>query len=276
MAFSSLALFDRLSPKDAGSALVGRDIAFGEGPRRRLDVYAPDRMTGEVPVVLFIYGGSWRDGDRRHYRFAGRALAAQGRICVIADYRVLPEISYPGFIEDGAAAIDWINANVGNFGGDARRLALVGHSAGAYNAAMLALSPLFLDASARGALRGVVGLSGPYDFYPFDVETTRQTFSAAPEPLATQPVNLVRPGAPPMFLATGTRDRLVYPRNTIALAKALRAADVPVQERHYAGLGHPDTLLALGKILRFRAPLLAEIDAFLGRYLDPREPGSAQ
>src|SRR5690606_21600103 len=127
------------------------------------------------------------------------------------------------------------------FGGDAGRMALMGHSAGAYCAAMLALEPSHLGAL-RGRVRVLVGVSGPYDFYPFDVAVTRRTFGAVPEPERTQPVNLVSAAAPPAFLATGDADKLVYPRNTVALAQRLRDAGIAVDERHYPGLSHAQTL----------------------------------
>src|SRR5690606_3152567 len=146
-------------------------------------------------------------GTRADYAFAGRAFAATGFVTVIADYRVVPEVHYPSFLEDGARALNWVRAEAGVFGGDPDRQFLMGHSAGAYNAMMLALAPEDFGTSwADGALKGVVGLSGPYDFYPFDVDASIAAFSRAPEPERTQPVNRVRPDAPPVFLGHGTKD----------------------------------------------------------------------
>lgn len=272
MAFSLLSLINVLSPKDGGSRKVARDVSYGVASRQKLDIYAPRDTGGTHPVVFFIYGGSWMDGDRRNYDFAGRALAAQGFVTVIADYRVLPEVEYPGFLEDCAAAFAWVVDNIGQYGGDADRMALMGHSAGAYNAVMLALDPAYLAARRLvGRVRCVVGLSGPYDFLPFDGPISLRTFGAVRQPKATQPVNLVMGTAPPMFLASGGKDRLVYPRNTAALSSRLRAVGVAVEERHYANLGHPDTLLALGRPARRIAPVLVEVSQYLHRHLDPED-----
>ena len=275
MAISILRLFNAISPKDAGSRKVARDIAYGAGARHRLDLYAPrdPGTAGLLPVVFFIYGGSWSDGSRKNYDFVGRALAALGFVVVIADYRLLPEVEYPAFLHDGAAALQWVVNNIAGYGGDPDRLALVGHSAGAYNAVMLALDSRYLGKrDLLGRIRCVAGLSGPYDFFPFDGAITLRTFGAVREPLATQPIHFVSQSAPPMFLATGDKDTLVYPRNTVALAKRLRVVGRTVEERHYAGLGHPGPLLALGRPARALAPVLKELGAFLHAHLDVAVP----
>ncbi|WP_316356668.1 alpha/beta hydrolase [Devosia sp.] len=268
MAISLLSVFNALSPKDQGSRQVARDLPYGPGVRHRLDIYAPRQADGPAPVVFFVYGGSWMDGDRRNYGFAGRALAALGYVTVIADYRLVPEIEYPGFLADGVAAFAWVAEHVGRYGGDARRMALMGHSAGAYNAAMLALDPAYLGRAALlDRVRCVVGLSGPYDFYPFDGPISLRTFGAVSDPMATQPIHHVTPAAPPMLLGHGGKDRLVYPRNSVALAQRLRRAGVAVEEVHYAGLGHAEPLLALSRPARGMAPVVEDVASFLRRHL---------
>ena len=268
MAISILSVINALSPKDRGSRKVARDVPYGAGPRRQLDIYAPKHRAGPLPVVFFIYGGSWSDGSRRSYDFVGRALAAQGFVTVIADYRVVPEVEYPDFLVDCAAAFAWTVANIGQYGGDPQRMGLMGHSAGAYNAMMLALDPAYLAAAGLlDRVKAVVGLSGPYDFFPFDGPISLRIFGAVRAPKLTQPINLVAGTLPPMLLATGDKDSLVYPRSSVALAQTLREAGGSVVEVHYERLGHPGTLMALGRPGRFLAPVLAESAAFLHRHL---------
>ena len=269
MAISILSVINFLSPKDRGSRKTARDVPYGPVARQKLDIYAPAKSEGPLPVVFFIYGGSWSDGDRKNYDFAGRALAAQGFVTVIADYRVLPEVEYPDFLGDCASAFGWVVDNIAQYGGDAGRIALMGHSAGAYNAVMLALDPAYLaKAGLLDRVRCVVGLSGPYDFFPFDGPITLRTFGAVRDPQMTQPINHVGPAAPPMFLATGDKDTLVYPRNTVALAAKLRAAGIAVEEMHYPTLGHPGPLMALGRPARRIAPVLAEVSRYLAHHLE--------
>jgi acetyl esterase/lipase len=270
MSLSLFTLFNALIPKDRGSRRLARDVPYGPEARHRLDIYAPRKSEGPVPVVFFVYGGSWMDGDRRNYGFAGRALAALGYVAVIADYRLVPEIEYPGFLEDGAAAFSWVAEHIGRYGGDARRMALMGHSAGAYNAAMLALDPAYLKrAGLIERVRCVVGLSGPYDFFPFDGPISLRTFGAVRDPGATQPINHVTSASPPMLLGHGGKDRLVLPRNSVAVAQRLREAGVAVDEVHYPRLGHAEPLLALSRPARGIAPVLADVAAFLHIHLTP-------
>lgn len=216
-----------------------------------------------LPVVVFFYGGAWSEGARRHYGFAARALAALGHVVVVPDYRLVPAVEYPAFIEDCALAVDWVSHNIAAHGGDWTRLVLAGHSAGAYNAATLALDGRWLSHAVRQTIVGVIGLSGPYDFYPFDGPISRRVFGAAEDKQGTQPINHVSADAPPMLLISGGRDELVLPRNSTRLGAALEAAGVTARVQVYARLGHAETLLALSLPLRWLAPVMRECRDFL-------------
>lgn len=264
---SPLSLFDAIGPRDAGGRLAARDLVFGKDARDRLDVYVPKVASDAAPVLVFFYGGSWDSGSKDDYAFVGHALAAQGFVTVLPDYRLYPQVHFPEFLNDGAAAVAWVRDNIAAYGGDPRRIVLAGHSAGAYNAMMLALDPRYLEAAGVDpkVIRAVAGLSGPYDFLPLDTDTTVKVFGQTADLAQTQPVNFVGPLSPPAFLATGDGDTTVRPRHTARLAERLRAANVPVQERVYRGLDHRDTLLALSVTFRSKAPELAEMSSFLMR-----------
>ncbi|HEX8191987.1 MAG TPA: alpha/beta hydrolase, partial [Allosphingosinicella sp.] len=241
-----------------------RGAAFGPEPRQRLDVYRPRRAGEDLPVILFLYGGNWQSGTRSGYEFAGRALAAQGFVVAVPDYRLVPEVRFPAFLEDNAAALRWVRRNARRFGADADRIVLVGHSAGAYNAAMLALDPTWLGDD-RQAVRGFVGIAGPYDFLPLDSPITRAAFGSAPDPRATQPVNFGSADDPPALLLHGTADRTVYPRNSERLAERLRSAGVEAQVELYPGTGHVGIVTALARPFRGKAPVLRDTAAFARR-----------
>lgn len=266
---SLLGLFNALSPKDSGSRCIAADVAYGVAPRQKLDVYAPRNAGGvRLPVVNFIHGGAWNSGDKNEYEFVGRALAALGYVTVLAGYRVVPEVEYPVFLRDGVAALQWIVDNIANYGGDPGKIGLVGHSAGAYNAMMMTLDPRHLPSRGLGdRVRAVIGLSGPYDFHPLDGPISLRVFGAVRDGRSTQPIHHASPHAPPMLLGTGDRDTLVHPRNTIAMAARLRELGVTVVERHYAGLSHPSPMLAMGRLWRLRAPVLADAREFLAIHL---------
>lgn len=256
---------NNLSPGDRGVRKLRSGIAFGGAPRQRLDIYGPAQAAGLSPVVMFFYGGSWASGSRDGYAFAAKAFASRGYTVVVPDYRLVPEVHFPAFVEDGAAAVAWTEANIARHGGDPARLSLVGHSAGAYNAMMLALDAQWLRAAGSDAarLRAAVGLAGPYDFLPLSVGATKNAFGRAPDAKLTQPIAFARRDAPPILLATGTEDTIVLPRNSRRLAKELQAAGAPVELKEYDGVGHVGIVLALSKPFRGRAPVLADTLAFL-------------
>jgi acetyl esterase/lipase len=262
---SPLKTFNALVPKDAGAAVVARDQAFAPGERGRIDLYAPKRAgSGRLPVIVFFYGGSWNSGTKEGYGFVGRALAAQGFLVAIPDYRLVPEVRFPGFLEDGAAAVRWVRANAARFGGDGERIVLVGHSAGAYNAAMLSLDPQWLGKD-RQAVKGFAGLAGPYDFLPLDGPVTRAAFGQASDLRATQPVNFASAGDPPTLLLVAGKDNLVGPQNAIRLAAALSRAGVPVETRTYPDVGHAGLVTAFSTLLRGKAPVVRNVADFARR-----------
>ena len=257
--------FDTVMPKDGESRKVASDVAYGEGPRRKLDVYAPVAAAKRpLPVIVFLYGGSWANGTREGYHFAARALAAAGFLTIVPDYRLVPEVHFPGFIEDCAQAVRWTRARAHDYGGDPDRIVLVGHSAGAYNAAMLALDPKFLGRD-RAAIKGFAGLAGPYDFLPFDGAITTTTFGKWPRPEETQPIHYADASAPPMLLLHGGEDGTVWPKNSINLDRKLRSAGASSELKVYPGLGHVGIVTALAKPFRDKAPVLSDVTAFARR-----------
>ncbi len=260
----SLGTFDTLAPRDGGVRRIVRDAAYGSHPRQGLDLYRPRSAAAPLPIIVFIHGGSWRNGDRRDYNFLGAALAAQGFVAALPNYRLVPEARFPSFVEDCAAAVRWLQDNAASHGGDPERIVLMGHSAGAYNAIMLALDGRFLTAAGVGAsrIRGAVGLAGPYDFVPFDVPATQDAFGGTPDPQATQPVRYARADAPPLLLLWGADDATVGPRNIASLERAMREAGGRVEAKTYPNIDHVEIMLALSRPFRGTAPVLADVARF--------------
>lgn len=266
MAFSPLALLNAVAA--LGGYERRSDVPYAEGLRRQLDVYSPAGDVVGHPVVVFFYGGSWQEGDRDLYRFVGAALARAGMVAVIPDYRVYPEVRFPDFLHDAARAVRWTRDHAAKHGGDPGRIVLLGHSAGAHIAAMLALDPQWLEAAGLDRCRdlaGMAGLAGPYDFLPLQDETLKVIFGPEAARPMTQPIRFARTDAVPLFLATGRLDRTVDPGNTSRLAARMRKLGGEVTEAHYAFADHRTILASFSPLLRFASPVFADTVRFVRR-----------
>ncbi len=273
-ACSPLRLINATVPGRTHTVLA--DQAYGSAPRQMADVYLPAAAglhSGPgrpAPLAVFFYGGSWSSGQRSDYRFVGEALASRGVVTVVADYRLSPEVRYPVFLQDCALAVRWARDHAPRWGASARRVFAVGHSAGAYNAAMLALDPRWLGAQnlSPDSLAGWVGLAGPYDFLPIGIPEVQVAFGWPDTPPDSQPLHHVvtQPDrvAPPALLLAARSDLLVNPvRNTVSLAQALQARGTPVQHQLLDRVSHTTLIGAMAAPLRGLAPVRERVTEFL-------------
>jgi acetyl esterase/lipase len=235
------------------------DLAYGPDARQKLDFYRPDKLRADGKTVIFFYGGSWDSGSKGDYLFVAQCLVASGYIVVIPDYRLYPEVRFPGFVEDGARAVRWTADRVGT-----DKLFVMGHSAGAHISLMLAANTPYLQAAGvdRLKLAGAIGLSGPYDFLPLKSAKLIEIFGGANNP-NIEAITFAKAPLPPALLIHGAADTTVYPRNSEHLAAAWRAAGAPVELKLYPDIGHVDTVAALSGLLRGRAPTRADVLAWL-------------
>ena len=261
-ACSPLALVNALVPDNGHK--VSRDVAYGPEPRQRLDVYAPASAKGNATVVVFLYGGSWKRGEKAQYRFVGEALADRGFVAVLPDYRVYPEARFPAFVEDAARALSWVADNIAGWGGSSDRLYLMGHSAGAHIAALLTLDEGYIAAVGlpADAVKGTIGLAGPYAFDPLAYASIRPIFAHLADPDDARPVSFVDGTEPPMLLLHGADDRTVRPINSTALFQAIQSAGGEAKSLVYPGVGHSGILLSLAAPLRDLSPAFDDSVAF--------------
>ena len=252
----------------AGTHTLTAGVVYGPQPRQLLDVYRPTTAAppGGWPVVVFFYGGSWNNGQRSDFAFIGEALASRGLVALVADYRLYPAVRYPEFLRDCAIALAWGFDHAGELGGNPSRVYVMGHSAGAYNAAMLALDARWLAPTGHrpSELAGLIGLAGPYDFLPIINPDAQPVFFHPNYPSDTQPLAFASTAAPRSFLGTAKTDSLVNPqRNTVALATRLGAAGVPVTLKLYERVNHLTLAGAFGRPLRWLAPVLDDVVRFV-------------
>lgn len=238
-ACSPARLASALTPR--GGVSIERGLAYGPLARQRLDLYRPAGLPADAPLLLFVYGGAWTMGAREEYGFVALPLAQSGALVAIADYRLWPEAAHPGFVEDTALATRWLAARE-----PARRLVLMGHSAGAFNTAAVALDPRW---GARDLVRGFIGVAGPYDF--LSEEVTPPAIFAGLARVEAVPRDVPLAGAPPLLLLHGARDTVVRPSQSEILAERACNAGVSVRHRVWPGLAHIDIMAGFAPASRW-------------------------
>ena len=266
-ACSPLMMLDAMVPASGYAAQT--DLSYGPESRQKLDVYRPTGpAVAEDLVVIWFYGGGWKDGERASYRFVGQKMASLGYLTVVPDYRLYPEVRFPTFNEDAARAVAWVRRNLKTANGNAPRVVLMGHSAGAHIAALVSLDKRYLDAVDvnPSAIVGTVAIAGPHAFDPLSYRSTRRIFDGTTEPVRFSPMNYARADAPPMLLIHGTEDGTVYPFNSERLADKLTRVGAEADLLAVDGIGHYRIVLSLAEpFTEANDPVLSEIRRFLGR-----------
>lgn len=260
---SPLNVLDVLVPD--GEYDLSREISYGKLPRQKLDVYRPATGRQSGPVMVFIYGGSWKTGERHQYRFVGEAFTRRGYTVVIPDYRLSPEATFPAFMNDAANAVRWVRENLRDANGGPRPVFLAGHSAGAHIAALLTVDDRYLQSAglAREDICGVIGLAGPYAFDPRRYRSTRRAFAGLENTDIARPIRRIAGKNPPFLLLHGDDDTTVRPSNTVEFAVSLKQAGTVVQTRIFPDIGHSKILAAISAPFDDIAPVNDLIAAFI-------------
>lgn len=242
-------------------ARIERGIAYGPGARQRLDLYRTRRAA--APVLVYLYGGSWQTGRREIYGFLGRSLARRGILTAIADYRLYPEVRFPAFPKDAGDIARFVHENARSWGGDPEKLFVMGHSAGAHSAALLAF-----EGERYGAplLKGVIALAGPMTFNPLEHDSVKAAFEGHAPIDEARPIKRVHERAPPLLLLHGKADKTVGVHNSEHLAQAVRDAGGRAELKVYPGIGHVGLIAATAWPLRWRASVLADVVAFVRKH----------
>jgi len=243
-------------------------IAYGSEAEQRLDIYTPldSPNAGNLPVVVFFYGGCWGACEtlpKADYAFVAQTLTMHGILVVIADYRLFPKVRFPSIIDDAKKAVEWTHQHIDQYGGNPQQLILMGHSAGAHLAAMLAMNQAYLSTETYAALGGFIGLAGPYNFLPFDEAYMPELFGPPLTERESQPITFVDGSEPPSLLLYGDADTRVKPVNIEGLFKRLKAANSAVEKRIYQNVGHADIIASFSMPLRRENPVVLDAIQFI-------------
>jgi acetyl esterase/lipase len=238
------------------SHYVLKERCYGDDPRQGVDCYLHKSPRENRPVIIFLYGGGWQSGERRNYRFVADTFCSLGFDVYVPDYRLFPEVRFERILEDGRAAVDSILSRVSD-----GPVFIIGHSAGAQIGALLTLNKQLLH-SARG-ISGFIGLAGAYDFFPFTDDSHWELFSPAEKYPESQPVNYVRPDAPPLYLLHGREDKRVRRGNSKSLMEKQLAVGGQARREVYERMGHVDIIASLSRIYRGKSKVLRDINRFV-------------
>ncbi len=263
---AGLTIVNSLASLDDFNAV--ENIPYGQHPLNRLSVYSPKQLPAGYsnPTIVFFYGGCWGGCEtlnKEEYLFVAQALTAQGFTVVIPDYRRHPEVKFATIMQDAARSVQWVKDHIADYGGNPGQLFLMGHSAGAHIAAMLTLDESYLSTATYRAVKGFIGLAGPYDFLPFTDAYQKVVFGPKENYPNTQPVNFVDGTEPPLLLLYGNDDHTVKPINIESLTRIVKRQGGCVESFRYKDLDHAELLGALSIPLRSEAPVLANIVGFV-------------
>lgn len=231
------------------------DVAYQEGEtayqreRFTLDLYLPAEPR-PFPVMLWFHGGSLRRGDKAAESAVrvGTRFASEGIGVASVNYRLSPRVTYPAYLEDAAAALAWIHANVAKQGGDPKRIFVGGHSAGAYLAAMLALNPRFLERHglSTSQVAGAIPISGQMNSHS-TVRKERGFWQSAPLVDESAPIFHAAKDAPPILSICADDDVPMRAEINRSFIDAMKAAGhrrsrllVVAGRNHGSILGHMD------------------------------------
>ena len=279
-ALSALAVVNGITLN--GGVGVSKNILYGDKPLQDLDIYYPKPLAKAMqskatadnlinhsyPMVVFVHGGSWESGNKDEYAFVGQSLAQAGYVTAVINYRKAPEHVYPDYVQDAAQAIAWSYKNAESLHADPKRLAVIGHSAGAFNAVAAVANEDFLAPYGvkPNDISAVIGIAGPYS-YDFRKFSSASAFGANATPDNIMPDRNIKGAQPPYLLLTAEKDKVVHISNTVKMTQALKAAGVKVETGEIKGASHATSIGAMAPPLRWVNNVRAQVLSYLDKTL---------
>ena len=262
-----------------GSVAVSKDILYGDESLQDLDVYYPKSLAHAMqaqssiddtyPMVVFVHGGSWENGNKEDYAFVGQSFAQAGYVTVVMNHRKAPKYVYPKYVEDTAKAIAWSYENAAMLHADPQRIAVIGHSSGAFNTVAAVSNADFLAPYGikPSDIKAVVGIAGPYS-YDFRQFSNARAFPVDATPDEVMPDRQLKGRQPPYLFLTAENDQIVHDTNTIKMTQALKNYGATVETGVIKGASHATSIGAMAPPLRWVNEVRAQVLTYLEKTLN--------
>ena len=246
--FSEIGAKYHVRVQELGAGIEGESFAYGDDPYQELAVFAAPNPSGTV--VAFMHGGGWTNGYKEWMAFMAPPLTAAGITFVSIGYRLAPAVTWPAGVEDAAAGVAWIHANIAAHGGDPGRIFVGGHSAGGHQAAWLGVRSDWQETVGLPAdvIRGVLPVSGVYDFTAGNGMPSRPRFlgDATDNDRDASPVHTITT-TPPFLMSWGDSDFPHLIDQAKNMARALRGAGGKVEAIELSNCDHLGASYACGE-----------------------------
>lgn len=251
---------------------ITKNIAYGERPAEKLDVYQP-AAPGPHPVLIWVHGGGWSTGSKELYAPVAQRIVPENVVVVIPGYTLFPHAHAFDQVREIARAFRWTRENIARYGGDPDRIILGGQSAGAHLSGLVSLDASYLETLGHSPaeISGWYGIAGPYSI-PAQVKYERTArhhdirllydfFDGEGNFERGSPQNFVRSDTMPILLIHGSADETVPLRMGENFHNALRAVNAPSTLKIYHGAAHSGLLF--DALTHPKPQLISDLIAFI-------------
>lgn len=244
-------LLNRLTPKKGYS--VQRNIAYGLKARQRLDLYVAETQSAQVkPLIVFVHGGAWSHGDKADYVFVAEAFCRFGYDVAVLNYHLSPEHIFPSYVNDIAIALDFLEQQHSQLGVSVEKIALMGHSAGAFNIASLIYPPDPHSFKSRASIKAMIGIAGPYHFDYKGDALAQHAFDQAIPYQQVMPYYFVQNNQIQHYLLLAEQDKIVKDSNSYDFAAQLKSVGNHCEVIRVGRTGH---ISIMGSVASLFSPI---------------------
>jgi arylformamidase len=224
------------------------DVAYGDAPAQRLDLFFPPGEAVGLPVHMFIHGGYWRAQVKEDYAFVADGIVAAGAIAAVVEYTLIPHVRMSEQVRQLREAAAWLAANAAMFGGDGSRLTASGHSAGGHLVTWLAARSRHELGLPQTGVKAVMPVSGIFDLRPITTSYLQPELNLTPEDVAEwSPIEAAADPAVPVEIVVGHEETAPFHQQAQDYAHVLAGQKVPHERISAAGRNHMSVVRDLGR-----------------------------